>query len=471
MSAARTTAEPAPEDAARPLQAARGAVSPEELETPMESPEIPAGAADPDEQLAQATYRTMPVPPVKIRAPQAHEADVAVAEIAQLDQVAQLLDDAALSSWLGMPVRGRHLRVKPERSVVLAWERTDVDLTGGEPVDVDAEGPAHHGWTVISRDQDKYAKSLARAERVDQRLTVHQDEPVYRVSGSLWSDPALARELLEARQALAETAGAEVPWRVLRYNPRRRVVAVVELDGGPHVVRVTAEPAAAQLETADRWRRLGVPLEPVRPLGDRGTALLTPWWGQGDLLEHPVESAAETAGTIVAELHVRSGELGEAPDRVLDPDVAEAVHAIGLIAPWLGQRADMLAEMISPLVEEAESAELVELHGDLSPDQVLVSGEDGSRVRIIDLDRAGQGPAMRDVGSWVASCRAADHVELAEAFLRGYREITPIDEESLAAWEAYAHLRAALDPFRRREENWPQKASRRISMAERSIHG
>lgn len=428
-------------------------------------------AAETSGAAAAADERETPRDP-----PQPAEADAAVASLTRMEHVEDLLDDDALSSRLGLPVRGRHVRIKPEHSVVMAWERTDVDLSAPEP----PEGPAHHGWTGVSRDTDKYAKALARAERVGHQLTIHHEDPVYLISGSMWTDRVLGRELAEAREAL----GPQARWTVLRYNPRRRVVAVVELDGASHVVRVTGQQAAAQLDTADRWRRLGVPMEPLRPLGARGTAVIAPLWGLGDLLQHPSEAAAETAGLIFAELHARSGELAEVaegtevaevtdlPTRELTCEVTEAVQAIGLVAPWLGRRAQVLAEALGPLLQDAaEGAELVELHGDLSPDQVLVSDAAGSRVRVIDLDRAGQGPAMRDVGSWTASCRAADHLELAEAFLRGYREVAPVDEESRHAWEAYAHLRAAVDPFRRREENWPQQASGRISLAEQALQG
>ncbi|MFD5822889.1 phosphotransferase [Nesterenkonia xinjiangensis] len=460
MTASRAASQDLPRGAQQIGEASSASI--DELETPMESPEIPAGAADPDEQLAQASHLTIPVPPVKVRAPRAADADAAVAALTHLQHAEGLFDDDALSSWLGFPVHGRHVRIKPERSVLMAWERTDGDRSAPDG----ADGPAQHGWTEVSLDTDKYAKTLARAERVGRQLTIHREDPVYLVSGSMWSDRMLGRELAEAQDAL----GPEVPWQVLRYNPGRRVVAGVQLEGAQHVVRVSAGEVAPQLAAADRWRRLGVPMEPMQPLGERGTAVISPRWGLGDLLQHPVGAAAETAGIVFGELHTRSSELEVQPDSVLIPEVAEAVHAIGLVAPWLGQRADMLAEMLSPQLEDlGETDELVELHGDLSPDQVLVSDLDGSRVRIIDLDRAGRGPAMRDVGSWVASCRAADHVELADAFLHGYREVAPIDEDSQAAWEAYAHLRAALDSFRRREANWPQQASRRMSMAERAL--
>ena len=48
------------------------------------------------------------------------------------------------------------------------------------------------------------------------------------------------------------------------------------------------------------------------------------------------------------------------------------------------------------------------IHGDLSPDQVLVSvdetavpGEGQLPLRVVDLDRSGLGPRSADLGSWI----------------------------------------------------------------------
>ncbi|WP_343957730.1 hypothetical protein, partial [Nesterenkonia xinjiangensis] len=62
MTASRAASQDLPRGAQQIGEASSASI--DELETPMESPEIPAGAADPDEQLAQASHLTIPVPPV-----------------------------------------------------------------------------------------------------------------------------------------------------------------------------------------------------------------------------------------------------------------------------------------------------------------------------------------------------------------------------------------------------------------------
>ena len=396
--------------------------------------------------------------------PQAAEADALVAEQSGLDHVEDLLDDATLSSWLGFPVQGRHVRIKPGHSATMAWERTDAG-----PDDVmDTAAVPRHGWTVVSRDTDKYAKAQTRAEQVGESLRIHQGSPLYVVSGSVWADRVLGRELAEARGAL----GGEAPWRILRYNPRRRVVAVVEVEGRRRAVRVEGRNVADQLATAVRWRQLGLPAGRMHPLGQRGTALVAPLWGHDDLLGDPCAPAAENAGRVFATLHSGSPEVGKNSSRVLTADVAQAARAVSLAAPWLGERATLLGQRLSRRMAGLRGKDvggLVELHGDLSPDQVLLAAQGSHKIRVIDLDRAGLGPAMRDVGSWVAACRAAEVLPLAEEFLKGYSRVAPVSEEAMRVWECYAHLAAAMDPFRRREANWPEGTLRRLVMAEQAL--
>ncbi len=382
------------------------------------------------------------------------QADAAAASAVELDRAEELIHAALLSELLQRSVQVTHARIKPGHSVVVAHAGED----------------GAHGWTMLTSDQDKFGKARQRAADFGQQLQVHQRDPArgYLYSGSIWSDPALAKELHDARSSLDEAEGRPVQWQILRYNPRRRLVAVVDAGHSPKVVRVAAGGADQLLATALRWRSLGLPVTNVSPLGRRHSATIAPLWGVGDLTEYPYEPAAQRAGEAVAQLHraPRHESCGDRPHA----DPAGAAAALGRIAPWLAARADQLALRCSSQLRPTLSSTAAEIHGDLSPDQVILAAAASHKVRIIDLDRAGCGHPMRDIGSWVATCRHSGTPELIDAFLAGYATGAPLEPADLDAWEAYAHLSRATDFFRHRESDWPRQTVHALNLAEEALN-
>lgn len=382
-------------------------------------------------------------------------ADAHVAELSGLRGAEALLSDEGLSELLGTETEATHLRLKPGHSVIVSHR---------------LRGSDQHGWTVLADDADKYAKLLSRAAELGQEVTVHRSESPYLVSGGVWADRWLGRELAAAHEAL----GPEARWRILRYNPRRRVVAVVDhlsAQGEPaqHVVRVSAGSLGHIVSTAERWRAAGLPVTRMKPLGGRGTATTAPLWGHTDLLKDPFVPAARTAGRRIAELHSLPVTEAEPVLPALEADVDGCVDAVAQIAPWLADRVEALAKKLTSTAMAQNPGRPVELHGDLSPDQIVLAAPGSHKIRIIDLDRAGLGPAMRDVGSWAASCRTSGQPELLEAFLAGYQEISATDPAAMALWESYAHLASALDPFRNCDADWAAKVTMRIESAETAV--
>ena len=386
----------------------------------------------------------------------ARRADAHVAEMIGLEGAEELLSAAGLSRLLGAETEPTHRRIKPGHSVVVSHR----DVGTGE-----------HGWTMLTSDADKHQKLHSGAEKLGRPLTVHRSESPYLVSGSVWADRWLGRELDAAHAALGEDAD----WHILRYNPRRRVVAVVDhltasSDPARHVVRVSAEPLEHIVSTAERWREAGLPVGQAKPLGGRGTAAIAPLWGHTDLVRNPWAPAAHTAGRRIAELHTQVSRSTAAEGlEMLEADVDTHVDAVAQVAPWLTERAERLAEQLTSAAMSQRLGDPVQLHGDLSPDQILLAAPGSHKIRIIDLDRAGLGPAMRDVGSWVASCRISGQSELLEAFLAGYQEISETDTAAMALWESYAHLASALNPFRTCDADWAAKVTRRIESAETAV--
>ncbi|WP_120004470.1 phosphotransferase [Nesterenkonia muleiensis] len=386
--------------------------------------------------------------------PSVAEADALVAEGARLDRAEEVIDSSRLSALLERHVTITHARLKPEHSVVVA--HTELDGT--------------HGWTMLTTDPDKFSKAQQRAAETGDPLSVHQQRAgLFLCTGSAWSDPALAKELAEAQRALEKQEERQVSWQILRYNPRRRLVAIVDAGKSPKVVRILAGGADHLLSAARRWRELGLPVTNLLPLGDRRSATIAPLWGFGDLARTPYEPASETAGEVIGRLHASSrsdSSQGQGPP---EADPLQASAALHLVAPWLSGRAEQLALRCLTDLRAALDSATAEVHGDLSPDQVLLAAEGSHKVRIIDLDRAGPGHPMRDIGSWVASCRHAGHSELIDAFLAGYSSCARLEPADLNAWEAYAHLARATDFFRHREPDWPVHTVNALNLAEEAL--
>lgn len=410
--------------------------------------------------------------------PELGDDDARVASALQLPGAGLLLDDAALSAQLGKEVLVTHLRVKRGHSALAAWREA------GDPV------TAVHGWVMVSRDADKYAKMHRAAERVGETLTEHQVDGGYLLSGTAWSDRALARQLRSA----ARFVDADSSWQVLRYNPRRRLVAVVSSGGVEQVLRVCAAPVARQIAAAQRWARHEVPVLELSALGHRGTAAVSPRWGGADLESVEDAQAFVAAGAAVARLHavpvgggadvelvsakpvsaepVDAG-LSDAAPAALTVELEAAAQAVVELLPDAAPKVRRLVEALAPLLDSSMNRSApVELHGDLSPDQVLHRADGSGEVRLIDLDRCGLGPRARDLGSWIAACRAraeGSGVESSSGFMTEYRRAagaeTP-DEAEITAWEAYAHLSSAADPFRHRHRQWAQAVMHRLTLAE-----
>lgn len=384
-------------------------------------------------------------------APTAAEADAEAARNFGLPQAITVIDRSRLSELLEREVTITHARVKPGHSVVVAHH----DHSG------------HHGWTMLTLDADKLSKAQERAADIGDPLTIHQQAAgLYAFSGSIWSDPFLAKELAEAVQAVQQRSGPSATWHVLKFNPRRRVVASVEAESGTKVIRVLPGDAAPLLRTCQHWRELGLPVPRTAPLGQRGSAVIAPLWGSGDLSSMPYEPAAVSAGSAISQLH---SSAARGTRTVENPDPLRAAAALSRLAPWLKDRAEHLARQCAGRLTPMLNSAPAEIHGDLSPDQVVLASEHSHKIRLIDLERAGGGHPLQDIGSWVASCRHTANTNLIDAFFDGYGPQPAFYPADLGTWEAYAHLNRATDFFRRREADWPAQTLNALNLAEEAL--
>ena len=330
----------------------------------------------------------------------------AVERLTHRGELARVLD--ALP-WLDGPVGARaavRLRWKPGSSVRLGA----VVPTAAGPVAVlvAAFAPGSTG---------KADKIVAQAARGG--APVHRDGEVVAVPA--WTDPRLHR-------LLPRGAGA------LSYNPARRwvgrtgsgVLKVHAQAPPPGVAALIGAPPAALAEhlvagRVDRdGRRVRSPWMPGAP----------PRPGDGDAVAAALaalHAAPPPAGLPVLDAGVAVRAAHAAACAVVDVLPAERARVLRLLTV-LGECAHRWPEPT------------VLVHGDFSPDQVLV--HDGRAV-LLDLDRAATGPADWDWAQWTVSQIAEGGLELP----------APAPVHPLSALTA-ALLRAP-EPFRRLRPDWP----------------
>ncbi|GAA4520957.1 aminoglycoside phosphotransferase family protein [Brachybacterium paraconglomeratum] len=427
---------------------------------------------------------------------------------AHLHGAETLVDPARLSTLLGREVNLDRVRIKPGASVMISYRATGAEAGAGAGAGAGvAPGTApatagrelaEVGWAQLVRSRDKRENILRRADRTGSAVREHPRpappstppapaapaapatpamsaaEPApYLLSGGIDSDPRLGAEI---HRVLRRHQGGPAP-RVLSYNPGRH--AVLLLPGTGEVLRVAARPLDDLLQVVTHWRELGMPTLDQRSWRGRRAVLVGERWGDGDLAglaSHPLSMPAATRlGGVIARLHTADVSGRDLPAARIGSLLPVATRAIAGLLPHRAQRIQQLSNRLRELLPADAPRALI--HGDLSPDQVLVSvdetavpGEGRLPLRVVDLDRSGLGPVGADLGSWLASCLVAGVEEQAAAFLDGYARRRPLPApEELAAWTARALLAAALDPLRRYGEDWLPAIEQRLVLAERVL--
>ena len=362
-----------------------------------------------------------------------------------------LLARGSLEGWLsdrlGRPaqVTLRRLRYKPGTSLVLGF-----DLA------TDAPGAPRSclAWAYADGSQAKLGKTLERLPpstflAYDARLTV-----LATTAGGDRYLPALAR--LERPGGLARTvqrvlpgldAPEDVRVRTLRHNPGRRWVGCLESggDGAGTPVRAVLRAYPDQVQMGRAWgsyagfARRGAPTQ--RPVGRfRKAAVLAVTWAEGRQLTRVDEPDRwRDVGATLARLH-------GAPRRRLERiGVESEIDAVSRTAGNIASLFADLAPVTTSLTERVAGVlrqvprDLVTIHGDFSPDQVVLDGH--GEPCVIDLDAARVGASAADVGCLLASIPPGDE-HLAEAALEGYGLVRrPPDPRAVAALRT--RLRAA----------------------------
>lgn len=396
-------------------------------------------------------------------------------EFARLPYVTELRSAESLSQRLGFAVEPIRIRVKPGHSAIVAWQRQGQNRLGGL---------RDWGWCAVVTSEDKLANVRRRAARAGESVTVHEcSEPrsagatgSVLISGPVLADAKLGKEIARANRNLSGAGGlgGTNELEVIGYNPGRRVLLkhTPQAGGVPELIRIGTHSQQHLVDTAVQWAEWGLPTLPVESIGGRGTAVRSPWWGTGDLETRLDPAVAGQVGVIIAQLHSRTpAEVGR---RAGVSPLDQAVESAAVLSQLLPEASCAVQDIVRELrrrigVESGTAAGAGgdrAIHGDLSPDQVLVGHPE---CRIIDLDRAGVGPAGMDLGRWAAACRRSPQLRgLETAFLDGYRQAGGT-ETDLEAWTAWAMLVAGLEPWRSCDPMWKDTTMTMIDEARTTL--
>jgi hypothetical protein len=435
-----------------------------------------------------------------------------------------LLDNGRLSELLGETVRVTRVRYKPGTSLLVAFRRL-------------RNGSFDYGW-AMTRTPASSGKLLerehtARSHGGDMRLLRPDpvDPDTLVAVGGVEDDWALRRNLtwlhrngverlgLHHQPGAALLAGSSV----LRYKPERRLVLLAHKASTVVVIKTAAKPAGAgqQTQFLSRLCHHGVPLLPQLADAEclaHGISASTAW-GTGDLAARDnttdTRTAAYTAGQALAALHrvpVTSYVAGPAADPAGNwrEDLTAQLKAtrimVSALLPELEALArDLETRLAARLLTRPWTAPVL-VHGDFSPDQVLV-GDSG--VRLIDFDRAGTGTVEADLGSFAAAEEAVlpavagvvvggspsdgtppdggtpvsgapvsgapagrapaggpKSALLAEGYLDAGGRFS---QSAVDAWAAYRLFNSSVDPFRDRSPEWAADMSWHLSRAKELI--
>ncbi len=379
-------------------------------------------------------------------------------------------------------VEPRYVRYKPGVSCLVGYS---IQTASGR---VDAYARAHSAASsdkiAKARQRASVPSSLGQGIRVlsDTALVIYPfpNDHELRALTSL-AEPAARRELL------GELLPDDPPlWagklQTIRYKPERRYVARLLSPGGGsalvkfytrrdflgttgNVVRFSNEPPlriAPRLSRSRRHRASASEWLEGRPLHE---VLKT----EGGSAE-----AWAVVGVALARLHAQKPkrlQMFWTAQRYV-ASLSDAARAVADVSPDLASRVRSLTEKLGDLFLKRHWRTRRAIHGDFSASQVLL--KDRAAV-FLDFDRAGYGDPRIDLGMFharlilevIGGGLARDQADNAFGeLLEAYRHASGKDvTRKLHRFGAASLLQCAIEPFRHRHPDWPEKIDAIIAAA------
>jgi len=266
----------------------------------------------------------------------------------------------------------------------------------------------------------------------------------------------------------------------LRYKPERRYVARVDVDGKARaVLKLHEQEGFARAVRAARVAESygAVQLPAVLGVSQRHGAVAYEWL-PGTALDLAMHNglprgALEEVGGALAGFHEGSVARPAAlPPKREAEGVLSAARMLGALLPGRTSTTRDLASRIAGRLFESSEIPPSPVHGDFSPDQVLIGS---SGVALVDLDTLRCGDPESDLGSFAAALTrdalagaisddAAN--EWFQELLRGYRNASgrAVDAR-LSTHVAARLLRLGPEAFRFRAPDWKIRATRIVERA------
>jgi aminoglycoside phosphotransferase (APT) family kinase protein len=274
--------------------------------------------------------------------------------------------------------------------------------------------------------------------------------------------------------------------KLLAYKPGRRAVYRVEVrlerKSGPGRVRL---PLHVKVESPESYGKGFTRAVAIHAATPRAAAWYVPaplaavderWitateWIDGNPLEQTAAvgggvEALRAAGSALAGLHGLDVDLECCSDALAGVALGELAQDLAGLLPDEMERVLHLGDRLVQCTEFLATPPGATVHGDFHLGQVLQGGD---RTVLVDLDRAGSGHSLSDIGMFLAHLEELGlGSEAAAAFLKGYaatgRDLP--GPGPVAAVTAAALFRRCVFPFRRLAPDWPGQMEARLARIE-----
>lgn len=254
------------------------------------------------------------------------------------------------------------------------------------------------------------------------------------------------------------------------YRPRRRAVVEAIGPAGRLFLKVVRP---NRVEALHRRHRLvtsaGVPAPPSLGYTPEGLLVLQMLPGQTMREALRSDSPLPSGAAILALLDRLPTELTEAPAR--RSWLARAGHYAAVVGGVLPDRAEQARQLGEALAAEAGTGPVVPVHGDFYESQIRV--QDGRITGLLDIDTAGPGDRLDDLGCLLGHLAVLSQLDPARAsvinqagsrYLRVFERT--VDPADLRYRVAAVVLSLATGPYRVQEPAWEQATRDRLDLAE-----